>query len=277
MQQDYTKSGFDDFLSRSVDNLPQVNLDSTGPISTQTRFDTGQQSGGIGDSFNIGKIQMDGRKNNIILNDGQVTVNDSRSNFNIALTGSQINYKDNTGNIAMVEGVLPDKSVGFRLQNTQGLGLAQFSRDVNGNVAMKVAQSGIEVANATNDQLIFNSAQDIFKIVKTGTLSLTHTVSATPTTTTTTSTPHLLTYTPALLAFITLDPAIMSGALSNSTVPNPYPILFITGGSSALTLVGQAEVYIDSTNVYFTLRTYGLGNGTYNCSAKYYLLQETFA
>jgi len=38
--------------------------------------------------------------------------------------------------------------------------------------AMKVSQSGVDVRTATNDQLVFNSENNIFKIVRTGTFTL---------------------------------------------------------------------------------------------------------
>lgn len=148
----------------------------------------------------------------------------------------------------------------------------------DGFYGLKVSKPGFDVYDSDGDDLAFNSDQNVFKIVDTGTLSLTHTIGGSGNVITTTeSVAHGLSYTPALLAFITLDPGIMSGDLSNSTVPNPYPILYTLSAGATLTLMGQAEVYVDSTNVYFTLRTDGVSGGPYNCSAKYYLMQESFA
>lgn len=116
-----------------------------------------------------------------------------------------------------------------------------------------------------------------FRIVGSGNLELTHTIGgSTNVITTTVSANHNLGYVPAYQAFIVLDPGIMSGDLSTSTVPNPYPILYTLGGGATLTLMGQAEVYVDATTVYFTVRTDSVGGGPYTCSAKYYLLKETF-
>lgn len=148
----------------------------------------------------------------------------------------------------------------------------------DGNFGLKVSQSGYDVKSTGNANLLMSSQFNMFKIVGTGTLSLTHTIGgSTNVITTTTSAAHGLSYTPALLAFITLDSGIMSGDLATSTVPNPYPIMYTLGGGATLTLMGQAEVYVNATNVYFTLRTDNVGGGPYNCSAKYYLFQETFA
>lgn len=69
----YTDAGFDNFLSRSIDNLSQVNLDSAGPQSTAKAFDRTQVSGSLGDSLSIGNIILDGRK-------GRITISDDNNN-----------------------------------------------------------------------------------------------------------------------------------------------------------------------------------------------------
>lgn len=66
----YTEAGFDSFLSRSIDNLTQVNLDSQGPQSTQMRFDSAQVSGALGDTLRLGKVKLNGAQGNITINDG---------------------------------------------------------------------------------------------------------------------------------------------------------------------------------------------------------------
>ncbi len=65
MSYDYTDSGFDSFLSRSIDSVSQVNLDSTGPSSTAKAYDRGQSTGSVGDSFRVGRIYIDGVKGRI--------------------------------------------------------------------------------------------------------------------------------------------------------------------------------------------------------------------
>lgn len=156
--------------------------------------------------------------------------------------------------------------------------LIGFQKDGFGtgnDYGIKVSQDGVDVKTAPDDDLIMSSAFNMFKIVASGTLAMTFTPGA-DTTTTTVSATHGLGYVPAFQAFITLDPGIMSGTLANSTVPNPYPILYLIGGTNDLTLVGMAQVYVDSTKVYFTMQEDGIGGGPYSCSAKYYLFQETF-
>lgn len=75
MDNDYIAAGFDPFLSRSIDNLSQFNLDSQGPVSTQIPFDRAQVSGMLGDTLVIGKIKIDGGK-------GRISVYDDNGNEN---------------------------------------------------------------------------------------------------------------------------------------------------------------------------------------------------
>lgn len=67
---DYSKSGFDDFLSRSIDGNVQANLDVPPALTVQqTNFDQTQTTGSLGDSFQIGNILLDGRKGRISIFD----------------------------------------------------------------------------------------------------------------------------------------------------------------------------------------------------------------
>lgn len=70
--QDYTyeSAGLDGFLSRSIDNLSQVTLDSPGPVTTSMAYDRSQVTGSLGDTLQLGKINFNGSAGNIIINDG---------------------------------------------------------------------------------------------------------------------------------------------------------------------------------------------------------------
>lgn len=68
---DYTTDGLDSFLSRSIDELAQINLSSPGPQSTAFRYDSAQVSGMLGDTLQLGKIHFNGAEGNITINDGQ--------------------------------------------------------------------------------------------------------------------------------------------------------------------------------------------------------------
>lgn len=66
----YQVAGFDGFLSRSIDDLTQITLDSAGPANRAIAFDQGQQSGSFGDVIQIGHIKLDGAAGRIIGDDG---------------------------------------------------------------------------------------------------------------------------------------------------------------------------------------------------------------
>lgn len=73
----YESAGFDGFLSRSIDGLNQVNLDSQGPVSTAIRYDAAQVSGMLGDTFKTGIVSItkqgifidDGNNNRVVIGD----------------------------------------------------------------------------------------------------------------------------------------------------------------------------------------------------------------
>lgn len=66
---DYSEAGFDAFLSRSIDNTPQDNLDSRGPISRQVAYDRTQVTGKQGDTWQAGPVRI--TKTGFIANDGE--------------------------------------------------------------------------------------------------------------------------------------------------------------------------------------------------------------
>jgi hypothetical protein len=70
---DYTTSGFDGFLSRSVGSPQQDNLSTGGVQSNQIAYDRMQVSGALGDSIQVGKIRIDGVK-------GRISVSDDNGN-----------------------------------------------------------------------------------------------------------------------------------------------------------------------------------------------------
>lgn len=64
----YEVAGFDGFLSRSIDNLAQVTLDSPGPVSNSLPYDRMQVTGSLGDTLQIGNIRLENTR--IVINDG---------------------------------------------------------------------------------------------------------------------------------------------------------------------------------------------------------------
>lgn len=113
-------------------------------------------------------------------------------------------------------------------------------------MVVKVAKTGYDANSATDDQLVFNSAQNVFKIVDKVTLSYSGASVSTQ------SVPHGLNYTPAFMGF----------SVDSAAPANYYPI-----PSSAS---GTTGIYADATNVYVTFN--GLSR---LLTATVYLLQET--
>lgn len=144
-----------------------------------------------------------------------------------------------------------------------------------------VSQSGIDATTNTDpSQWIFNSNQDIFKIVQTG-ITSTPVVSATNFTTNTSegdainTIPHGLSFTPVVISVIQ-DPS----GVSYQPMPYSDPEAGGTGGGIQ---VATYYTTADNTNIYIRARVVAFGgyygtnpNFTLNSRiVKYFLLQET--
>lgn len=131
---------------------------------------------------------------------------------------------------------------------------------------MKVSKSGKDVKTAAAGDLIFNSSQDVFKIVTSGTVSI---ATSGASTIGSAQFPHNLGIIPAVIAFVDLGP----GAISETYVPLPA---VVQGGFSAGFLAISEYVTvssIDTVNVSFNYYRSIAGSGTY--TIKVYILQET--
>jgi hypothetical protein len=77
------------------------------------------------------------------------------------------------GTQAVIQGRLPnDLGYGMLLNDASGMPLIYMAVDQNGLPVMKVAKTGYDATTASDDQLVFNSAQNVFKVVDTGNLSM---------------------------------------------------------------------------------------------------------
>jgi hypothetical protein len=174
-----------------------------------------------------------------------------------------------------VNGV-PNVLLGNRLKNTAN-GLA------SNQGGFFVGKPGIDVTQATNSQLIFNSGNDVFKIVVSGTTTIPgRTLSTSSSYFDTIQIAHGLPYVPIMQAY---------GLVTyNAVFNNTLPVQLLTGyatlpfdGISPFAGVGNLQTFLikaitDATNVYFTYFYQTNGSGSYTFPAvpiKYYLLQET--
>lgn len=136
------------------------------------------------------------------------------------------------------------------------------------NADIKISQAGVNVYTASDSQLIFNSNQNIYKIVLTGTNTLVNDGS----TETTLTIPHNLGFTPIAQCF--LNDTIISGVGTDLSLPLPTYTQVSIGGVTAgvVTFSAYLSFATDSTNLYVLLFNATGSPVSYNIT--YYLLQE---
>jgi hypothetical protein len=147
-----------------------------------------------------------------------------------------------------------------------------------------VSQDGIDVTQATDAQLVFNSNQNIFKIVKSGNTSI-------PPVSFDSSgglifqsiiIPHGFSFIPVLQAYAQIKYInFPTGVLSSNTIPAYVTLPY--NGNAGFAPNGNYTYYIDAaidnTNIYFTY--YYFSNSAYGAASfpttpiKYNLLQNT--
>lgn len=138
---------------------------------------------------------------------------------------------------------------------------------------LKVAKDGYDVLTAADSELVFNSEQNVFKIVQTGTASMPALSTGIPGAGNFLSAygskviSHNLGYKPAILAYLSFDNTYYQAL--------PYNIHAGTGGSAYWLTV---NVLTTDSTVFFEqyITAYGpAGSGWGTYTVKYYLLQET--
>lgn len=132
---------------------------------------------------------------------------------------------------------------------------------------IRVAKPGKDVTTATDADLAFNSAQNVFKIVADSTVSCT----APAHTNNTTTIAHGLSYKPAVIAF--LEAGIAVGA----RMPLPtWTSLTRDDVNNVIVFRTWINVEVDATNLYIRYFN-SLATVDGPCIVHYYLLQETAA
>jgi len=139
--------------------------------------------------------------------------------------------------------------------------------------SMKIAKPGFDATDATDAQLIFNSSQNVFKIVASGTASKVISSLAQDATDTLTV-PHSLGYIPA--AIIYLNGTGSTYLAANRYYPAPIVVPIKVGATYYPGIIYNYS--IDAMNIYFTVENRSALTpitdiGTTNW--RYYLLQET--
>lgn len=159
-------------------------------------------------------------------------------------------YNDRNGVPSIVMGILPD-----------------------GTTGLKVAKPGNNVLTTNNAGLVFNSAQNIFKIVTSGT-STQAVASLAQDATNTLTVAHNLGYIPSAIVYLNGTGSTYLAANRYYVPPVTIPIKI---GSTYYPGIIYSY-YVDATNIYFTVENRSALSpitdiGTANW--KYYLLQET--
>lgn len=178
-------------------------------------------------------------------------------------TDAQLLYKDDynqsletyygNGKAVVELGKLPAGGYGIRFPDTNGIGIAQFGQFPDGSTSLKIAQAGVEVATAPNSELIFNSNQDIFKIVDKFTTPFSFT-SGSGASVTSIIVTHNLGYQP--LIFSSVSNLTVNAFISSPiTVPIPHVLYGTTSGVSAFVPV----FFIETAQVTNTIVDYSIG------------------
>lgn len=194
---------------------------------------------------------------------------------------NQIFHNPATDTDVITIGKYSDGTFNFRIQDTDEIGIAQFGNFANGSTALKIAFPGVEVATATDNQLIFTSDRNLFKIIGSGTASETLPAGS---------------YTigqlfqiviphgqkprvPAFLLYVN-NPVLTS--VGNGLQPTPASTYAkfnaLPGGLPIYLPTILSYGTIDDTNLYINIQfltAYTFVGGDTTWTYKYYILQET--
>lgn len=162
-------------------------------------------------------------------------------------------------------------------KDDNGVQRVLLGKGANGFYGLKVSKPGYDVYDATDAQLIFNSAQNILKIASSGTTTvalptLSNSSVGVKNITSRTTVAHGLGYRPIVIAY--------RGSSSQEPLPYTTQMAAVLGVTVGYTRT--IEIFVDDTNVYFDATTtcYNWAASANNAPAdtdtvKYYLLQET--
>lgn len=194
--------------------------------------------------------------------------------FQLIGAGSDLSSTQTQVNKNILE--LKNNEVTTFFKDDTGTRRVLMGKGASGFYGLKVSQSGVDVYSAGDDELVFNSDNNVFKIVESGTTSIT-----TPSITnsavgyytdqTTVTISHSLGFTPAVIAFTGLTgnniPLPAYGVISYDATAKNSDYIYTSVSSTEVRIIGKAEQMI------FTAGSETAGGNTYNI--RYYLLQET--
>lgn len=210
-----------------------------------------------------GKIKIDGSNDRISLtdDDSTVTIGDIDStddSFGIAVT-------DDSDDRLVSLGRTTSSTYGFSVYDSDNMRLLA-GKYPDGDIKIKLSQSGYDVTTAQDDQLIWSSDFNMPKIVLSGTTSLSYDGDVN----TFVTISHGLDYIPIVLAYAQLPNTVDFSPMEGQYIPMPFRI-----DRASLPSV-QGTQSADATSIYLRVHDiYSSGGSPNTYNFRYYVLKET--
>lgn len=191
-------------------------------------------------------------------------------------------YKDDSGNYGVIIGKKPSGKRGILIYNN-GVPQIDFGQLEDGTSGMKVSEDGTNVLTADNEELVFNSAQNVFKIIYKGTSSIPSFVTGTGQSASLVTIPHGQSFTPIVQVYVQgyiLD--VSASIIASSYIQLPIARGSAFGGNYYFDHTdGQRDLAIvyavDDTNIYVQAASDSTAGAKtmHAIPVTYYILQET--
>lgn len=255
--------------SSSLDRLGLLNPDD---VLSGTLRGT-QNVGGPGLSIDSSNRRITLSANDVTLKLGDLSDNNSTTGLSVA---------NGSGNTIIQLGTFADSTKGFSFYDDSNIRRLHLGTYPDGTVKAKLSKNTFDVSTATNDQLIWSSDFNNFKIVRSATTTIPAAnlgVSGFQADSIVIS--HGLTFIPILQPYCLVNYTYGIATSSFNVIPAYVPLPY-NGIVGLLPSTNVNNFYIsaaiDSANIYFSW-VYGCNSsGGYNFPAvliRYYLLQET--
>ena len=173
--------------------------------------------------------------------------------------------KSDSGIETVTLGQLPTGGNGLLIKDSDNVNRALFGEYPDGDIAVKVSKPGKNVATAADDELIFNSNQNVLKVVGTGSASLDATSGG-----------GWYTY-PVITHGLGFLPMVLGSCNSPAFGSNQWAMLPYTQIIGGTDYVINAQILsITENTLQFGVELGDLASGSFGTwNFKYYLLQET--
>lgn len=270
------KNGEDSYPKRSFDGQEDQSYGFNPAYKLQTGTLRGVQSVGYGG------VKIDGSNNRIQMeaNDIRVTLGDVSNTDD--LTGLALYDTVTNKNLVTVGRDTTSDNTTIGLTSYDGTGTRRLLAGTypDGSVKIKLSQDTYDVATATDDQLIWSSDFNMFKIVKTGTLSIPSIPVANP------PGSYFQIETESVDTGIVSDTALSYVAYMDSgTGQSQLPYMAVSAdinsipNSGGILAIYQARTTVTDGTVRFTVTgtNFDVVLPTQPTSVRYYILKETAA